>query len=545
MAADLLGRTAATPGRSRRAAPRASSSPCRSPATTPGASGASPSRSSLTADHRPPGVRQGVQVPRRRAGARARSAPTAGPTSAAIGRRDDASAPGSSSARRPATRTASSTRSPTWPRWPPSGASSSTSTPASAAGCCRGGSGSASRCRRGTSGSRASPRSRPTSTSTATPSRARRSSLYRDRDLLERQFFLYDDWPGGLYASATTAGTRPARAHRRRVGRHQPPRRRRLPAPGRRWSATPPGGSRPASRPSTGCRSPTTPTCRCSSSASDHAVDIGARRRRDGRPGLAPRPPAGRPAPDGLAVPRHRSPTSSSPTSPTRWRPTTAPAAARRPPTAASPEPRSPADTVLGAVLTGGAQLAHGARQGARRGRRRADGAAGRRRAARRRRRPGASASAATQAALEALGLESVADDHCPGEGPLGGLRSPRSVGRPATASGTPCVVAACDQPWLDGGRSTSLLFGLLEGAASPDRATGRRRAGRRCLFGGRRHARCPPVVTALSRPGSARIALAGRPPARRHRPPDRPRPPARRRQPRRPALTGNPMVGR
>ena len=34
--------------------------------------------------------------------------------------------------------------------------------------------------------------------------------LYRDRDLLQRQFFLYDDWPGGLYGSSTTAGTRPA-----------------------------------------------------------------------------------------------------------------------------------------------------------------------------------------------------------------------------------------------------------------------------------------------------------------------------------------------
>lgn len=34
--------------------------------------------------------------------------------------------------------------------------------------------------------------------------------LYRDRELLERQFFLFDDWPGGLYGSATSAGTRPA-----------------------------------------------------------------------------------------------------------------------------------------------------------------------------------------------------------------------------------------------------------------------------------------------------------------------------------------------
>ena len=34
--------------------------------------------------------------------------------------------------------------------------------------------------------------------------------LYRDEDLLKKQFFLYDDWPGGLYGSATTAGTRAA-----------------------------------------------------------------------------------------------------------------------------------------------------------------------------------------------------------------------------------------------------------------------------------------------------------------------------------------------
>lgn len=34
--------------------------------------------------------------------------------------------------------------------------------------------------------------------------------LYRDKALLAKQFFLYDDWPGGLYGSATTAGTRAA-----------------------------------------------------------------------------------------------------------------------------------------------------------------------------------------------------------------------------------------------------------------------------------------------------------------------------------------------
>ena len=33
---------------------------------------------------------------------------------------------------------------------------------------------------------------------------------YRSRDLLRHQHFWYDDWPGGLYASGTTAGTRSA-----------------------------------------------------------------------------------------------------------------------------------------------------------------------------------------------------------------------------------------------------------------------------------------------------------------------------------------------
>jgi glutamate/tyrosine decarboxylase-like PLP-dependent enzyme len=33
--------------------------------------------------------------------------------------------------------------------------------------------------------------------------------LYRDDDLYQRQIFMYDDWPGGLYASASAAGTRP------------------------------------------------------------------------------------------------------------------------------------------------------------------------------------------------------------------------------------------------------------------------------------------------------------------------------------------------
>lgn len=34
--------------------------------------------------------------------------------------------------------------------------------------------------------------------------------LHRDAEMVRRQWFLFDDWPGGLYGSATTAGTRPA-----------------------------------------------------------------------------------------------------------------------------------------------------------------------------------------------------------------------------------------------------------------------------------------------------------------------------------------------
>lgn len=33
--------------------------------------------------------------------------------------------------------------------------------------------------------------------------------LYRDEDLYRRQIFMYDSWPGGLYASSSSAGTRP------------------------------------------------------------------------------------------------------------------------------------------------------------------------------------------------------------------------------------------------------------------------------------------------------------------------------------------------
>ena len=34
--------------------------------------------------------------------------------------------------------------------------------------------------------------------------------LYREPEMVQHQWFLYDDWPGGLYGSVTAAGTRPA-----------------------------------------------------------------------------------------------------------------------------------------------------------------------------------------------------------------------------------------------------------------------------------------------------------------------------------------------
>ncbi|MBI2705300.1 MAG: aspartate aminotransferase family protein [Actinobacteria bacterium] len=34
--------------------------------------------------------------------------------------------------------------------------------------------------------------------------------LYRDPEMVQHQWFVYDQWPGGLYGSITTAGTRPA-----------------------------------------------------------------------------------------------------------------------------------------------------------------------------------------------------------------------------------------------------------------------------------------------------------------------------------------------
>ena len=107
-----------------------------------------------------------------------------------------------------------------------------TSTPASAAGCCRGGSGSASRCRRGTSRSTGSPRSRPTSTSTATRSRARRSCC-----------------------TATAISPAPD-LHVRRLARRALRVVHRRPAPARARRSPAPGPHRPTSAPRATCAWP-------------------------------------------------------------------------------------------------------------------------------------------------------------------------------------------------------------------------------------------------------------------------------------------------
>ena len=85
-----------------------------------------------------------------------------------------------------------------------------TSTPASAAGCCRSSSGWASPC---------PPWDFRVQGVTSLSADVHKYGwcfkgasllLHRDEDLLRLQYFLYDGWPGGLYGSATTAGTRPA-----------------------------------------------------------------------------------------------------------------------------------------------------------------------------------------------------------------------------------------------------------------------------------------------------------------------------------------------
>ena len=82
--------------------------------------------------------------------------------------------PFSSWGRHRSTRRAWSTRSPSWPRWPCRSTPTSTPTRAWAVSCCPSWRCWASRFHHGTSASKVSRRSRPTSTSSATPPRALR-----------------------------------------------------------------------------------------------------------------------------------------------------------------------------------------------------------------------------------------------------------------------------------------------------------------------------------------------------------------------------------
>ena len=98
--------------------------------------------------------------------------------------------------------------------------------------------------------------------------------LYKSRELLQHQFFWYDDWPGGLYASGTV-GRHPVRGTDRWcVGGDQPPRRGRLPAPrrDRPRDVQPPAGRHRVDR-----RAPAHPQARLSlfEFGSD-TLDIGA-----------------------------------------------------------------------------------------------------------------------------------------------------------------------------------------------------------------------------------------------------------------------------
>ena len=229
------------------------------------------------AEHRPPGVRQGVPS--------TSTSSTVRVPVGADGRADAAAMRGRhrrphrawSSARRPATRTASSTRSPSWP----------------ALAAERGILCHVDACLGGwllpwweRLGEPVPPWDFRVAGRDVDVGRHPQVRLHvqgrvdgavpRPGTCSQHQFFLYDDWPGGLYGSATTAGTRPAAPIAGGLGGDQPPRRGRLPAPGRRCCATPPGASAPASRPSTACTSPTSPTCRCSSSRADDGLDIGA-----------------------------------------------------------------------------------------------------------------------------------------------------------------------------------------------------------------------------------------------------------------------------
>ena len=191
----------ASPGRSPRAAPSRSCSRC------------SPPGRARPDDHRPEhghpdlgarGVPQGGRVPRgaRRARRRRPRHPARRPGRDGRGVDDTHGARRRLGARR--TPTASSTRSPRSPRWRPSAASAATSTPASAAGCCR----TSTTRRRGPSPSRASRASASTCTSTRTRPKGVSVLLHRTPALRRGHFFASANWPGYTMLNSTMQSTR-------------------------------------------------------------------------------------------------------------------------------------------------------------------------------------------------------------------------------------------------------------------------------------------------------------------------------------------------
>jgi molybdenum cofactor guanylyltransferase len=108
------------------------------------------------------------------------------------------------------------------------------------------------------------------------------------------------------------------------------------------------------------------------------------------------------------------------------------------------------------------------------------------------------------QAALEALGLEWIPDDH-PGEGPLGGFLT--ALEWVDHGLWDTVIVSACDHPWLDGLTVESLLFGLIKAplarpATGPD--------GRAPLFFAANVAEVLPIVRDLFDAGERSMQWLG-----------------------------------
>ena len=329
MAADLFGSPTA-PASSPPAAPRASSSPCRWPASTPARRAASPSRSS---SRPPPPTPPSPRPPTTSTSSTCscRWATTAGSTRGRGRRRAHRPhrAPRRLGAVLPVRRHRPDPRAGR--RWPPSGSPlPRRRLPRRLAAAVLG---AARRARPavGPLGARASPRSRPTSTSTAGRFKGVSVLLHRDA--------------GACCGTSTSSTTRGPAGSTARPPRPAPARARRSRRPGPRSTTSASDGylrlaaqvrdatarlPRRASRPSTGLRITGDPVM--------GVMEIALRRRTTSRAvndvmddrGWHLDRQQGGPAPDALAVPPRGRRRSSSPTWPTRW-PTTAPAGASRP----------------------------------------------------------------------------------------------------------------------------------------------------------------------------------------------------------------------